>query len=155
MGGRGFIDITRLHDKQVKLLQTYFFNKQVTLSLHAAVVKADDRCTPLDLVSANANERPKDKKYNNKVKRQWSQKALHGRHPYDLSQQYVNIEVSNRWLTNADLFAETEGFLTAIQDQVILTRNYIFCSSQTLMSCAEDVEKNRRQSNTLLQHVSN
>jgi hypothetical protein len=27
-------------------------------------------------------------------------------------------------LTNADLFAETEDFLTAIQDQVILTRNY-------------------------------
>jgi hypothetical protein len=27
-------------------------------------------------------------------------------------------------LTNADLFAETKGFLTAIQDQVILTRNY-------------------------------
>jgi ribosomal protein L37E len=32
--------------------------------------------------------------------------------------------VSNKWLTNADLFAETEGFLTAIQDQVILSRNY-------------------------------
>ena len=30
----------------------------------------------------------------------------------------------NKWLTKADLFAETEGFLTAIQDQVILTRNY-------------------------------
>ena len=30
----------------------------------------------------------------------------------------------NKWLTYADLFAETEGFLTAIQDQVILTRNY-------------------------------
>jgi hypothetical protein len=30
----------------------------------------------------------------------------------------------NKWLTNADLFAETEGFLTAIQDQVILTRLY-------------------------------
>jgi ribosomal protein L37E len=27
-------------------------------------------------------------------------------------------------LTSAGLFAETEGFLTAIQDQVILTRNY-------------------------------
>jgi hypothetical protein len=25
---------------------------------------------------------------------------------------------------NADLFAETEGFLTAIQDRVVLTRNY-------------------------------
>ena len=123
MGGRLLIDITR-HDKRVKLLQTYFLNKHVTSSLHAAVVKADDSCTPLDLVHANANELPTDEEYNNKVKRQWSQKALHGRHPYDLSQQYVDIEASNKWLTNADLFAETEGFLTAIQDQVILTRNY-------------------------------
>ena len=45
MGGRGLIDITRLHDKQVKLLQTYFLNKQATSPLHAAVVKADDRYT--------------------------------------------------------------------------------------------------------------
>ena len=32
--------------------------------------------------------------------------------------------MSNKWLTNADLLAETEGFLAAIQDQVISTRNY-------------------------------
>ena len=57
MGGRGLIDITRLHDKQVKLLQTYFLNKQVMSPPHAAVVKADDdRYTPLDLVRANENE---------------------------------------------------------------------------------------------------
>jgi len=86
MRGRGFIDITRLHDKQVKLLQTYFLNKQVTSSLHAAVVKADESCTPLDFLRANANELPTDEECNNKVKRQWSQKALHGRHPHDLSQ---------------------------------------------------------------------
>jgi hypothetical protein len=35
-------DITRLHDKQVKLHQTNLLNKQATSSLHAAVVKADD-----------------------------------------------------------------------------------------------------------------
>jgi len=81
MGGRGLIDITRLHDKQVKLLQTYILNKQVTSYLHAVVVKADDRCTPLDLVRANTNELPTDEEYNKKVKRKWSQKALHGRHP--------------------------------------------------------------------------
>jgi hypothetical protein len=124
MDGRGLIDITRLHDKQVMILQTYFLNKQSTSPLHAAVVKADDRYTPLDLVRANENELATDEEHNNNVKRQWSQKALHGRHPYDLSQQYVDIEASNKWLTNPDLFAETEGFLTAIQDQVILTRNY-------------------------------
>jgi hypothetical protein len=127
MGGRGLIDITRLHDKQVKVLQTYFLNKQATSPLHAAVVRADDRYTPLELVRANENELATDEEYtsNNNVKRQWSQKALHGRHPYDLSQQYVDIEASNKWLTNADLFAETECFLTAIQDQVIqeTTRN--------------------------------
>ena len=49
---------------------------------------------------------------------------MHGRPPYELSQQYVDTEASNKWPINADLFAETEGFLTAIQDQVILTRNY-------------------------------
>jgi len=73
MGGRGLIHITRLHGKQVRLLQTYFLNKQVTSPLHAAIVKADDRYTPLDLVRANENELATDEEYNN-IKRQWSQK---------------------------------------------------------------------------------
>jgi hypothetical protein len=55
MGGRGMTDVTRLHNKQVKLLQIYFLNKQTSLPLHAAVVKADDRYTPLDLLCANEN----------------------------------------------------------------------------------------------------
>jgi hypothetical protein len=111
-----------LYDKQVKLLQTYFLNKQVTSTLHAAIVKADDRYTPLNLFRANENELATDEEYTNEVKRLWSQKALYGRHPYGLSQQYVDIEASNKRLTSADLFAETDGFLTAIQDQVTLTR---------------------------------
>jgi hypothetical protein len=49
MGGRGLIDITRLHDKQVKFIQTYLLNKQVTSPLHAAAVQADDGHTPLDV----------------------------------------------------------------------------------------------------------
>jgi hypothetical protein len=55
MGGRSLIDITQLHDKQVRLLQTYFLNKQITSPLHAAVVQADDRYTPLDLFYINEN----------------------------------------------------------------------------------------------------
>jgi hypothetical protein len=53
MGGRGMTDITTLHDKQVKLLQTYFLNKRATSPLYAAVVKADDRYAPLDSFLAN------------------------------------------------------------------------------------------------------
>jgi hypothetical protein len=71
MVGRNLVDITRLHDKQVKLLQTYFLNKRVTPPLHAAVVKADDRYTPLGLVCANGNELATGEEYNN-VKREWS-----------------------------------------------------------------------------------
>jgi len=56
MGGRSLIDINQLHDKQVKLLQTHFLKKQATSPLHAAVAKADDRYTPLDLFSANGNK---------------------------------------------------------------------------------------------------
>jgi hypothetical protein len=78
MGGRGLTDIIRLHDKQVKLLQTYFLHKRATSPLHAAVVKADDKYTTLDLVCADENELATDEEYNNKVKTQWSQKALHG-----------------------------------------------------------------------------
>jgi hypothetical protein len=108
----------------VKLLQTYFLNRQTSSPLHAAVVKADHKYTPLDLLHAKENELTTDEEYNNKVRRHWSHKALHGRHPHDLSQEHVDVEASNKWLTNADLFAETEGFLTAIQEQVILTTNY-------------------------------
>ena len=79
--------------------------------------------TPLELVHTNENELATDEEYINTVKRQCSLKARHGRHSYDLS-QHVDIEASNKWLTYMDLFAETEGFLTAIQDQVMLTRNY-------------------------------
>jgi hypothetical protein len=77
MGGRGMTNITQLHDKQVKLLQTYFLNKQASSPLHAAVVTADGRYTPLDLLRTNENEHATDEEYNNTVKRQWSQKALH------------------------------------------------------------------------------
>jgi hypothetical protein len=68
--GRGMADIrvTRLHDEQVKPLQTYFLNKQASSPLHAAAVKADDRLTPLDLHHAHEKELATDEEYNNRSK---------------------------------------------------------------------------------------
>jgi len=77
---------------------------------------------------------------------------LHGRHPYDISQQYVDIEASKKWLTNADLFAETEGFLTAIQDQVILRRNYkkyILKQPDT-----DELRRRRGKESETIQHIT-
>jgi hypothetical protein len=67
-------NITRLLDKQVRLLQTYFLNKQITTPLHAAILQAFDRYTPLDLFHVDENELATDEEYTNNVKRQWSQK---------------------------------------------------------------------------------
>jgi hypothetical protein len=52
----------------VKLLQTYkyFLNKQTSSPLYAAVVKADNKYTPLDLLRANENELTTDEEYKTK-----------------------------------------------------------------------------------------
>ena len=48
---------------------------------------------------------------------------LHGRFAYSLSQSQKDISVD--WLRNGSLFGETEGFMLAIQDQAITTRNHL------------------------------
>jgi hypothetical protein len=73
-----------------------FLKKQTTSPLHAAVVKADDRYTTLDLFRANRNELTSDEECNNEVKKQWSQEASNGRNPYDISQQCLDIGASNK-----------------------------------------------------------
>jgi hypothetical protein len=52
------------------------------------------------------------------------QKSLHGRYFKELEQPEVNIQASHAWLKKSNIHPETEGFIFAIQDRVINTRNY-------------------------------
>ena len=54
-----------------------------------------------------------------------------GRHPNEMSQDHVDMEASNYWLISGVLFAETEGFMMAIQDQVIGTNDSCRYGCQT------------------------
>jgi hypothetical protein len=54
------------------------------------------------------------------------QKSLHGRYFKELEQPEVNIQASHAWLKKSNIHPETEGFIFAIQDRVINTRNYIY-----------------------------
>ncbi|KAF4531353.1 hypothetical protein B566_EDAN017259 [Ephemera danica] len=54
----------------------------------------------------------------------WKAKALHGKFAHQLFGEHIYLKVSTEWLRTAGLFAETEGFILAIQDQAIRTRNY-------------------------------
>lgn len=51
-------------------------------------------------------------------------KALHGRYPAFLSNEEMDTRASNSSLEKSDLFAETEGFILGIQDQVISILKY-------------------------------
>jgi hypothetical protein len=52
------------------------------------------------------------------------QKSFHGRYFKELEQPEVNIQASHVWLKKSNIHPETEGFIFAIQDRVINTRNY-------------------------------
>ncbi|CAH2208720.1 jg1395 [Pararge aegeria aegeria] len=54
----------------------------------------------------------------------WKSKELHGRFYKALSGPDVDQIASVSWLQFGDLFGETEGFVCAIMDEVIKTRNY-------------------------------
>lgn len=125
LGGRGFIDITHLHNSQVDKLRKFFADKAEASPLHAAAVKGDNHHTPLNLLNTAKHSAPLTKKEAVASKLETlDAKSLHGRHQKVLADKYVDKEASNAWLTRAGLFPETEGFMLAIQDEVIATKNY-------------------------------
>ncbi|XP_060804959.1 uncharacterized protein LOC132902746 [Amyelois transitella] len=123
-GGRGLIDIQNLHNKQIQTLRQYFHNKSQYSLLHQHITKIDDKLTPLNL--QDLQKQPNEHLIDPKEKiSAWSAKALHGRHRSILCLPHVDKEKSNEWLKKGELFPETEGFMVAIQDETIATRNYI------------------------------
>ncbi|KAI5731918.1 hypothetical protein M8J77_018419 [Diaphorina citri] len=56
---------------------------------------------------------------------EWRSKPVHGRHAHDLNHTNVDKTASNAWLRHGQLFPETEGFMIAIQDQVISTNRTV------------------------------
>lgn len=121
-GGRGVTDIKNLHNKQIRLLRSYFHRRQES-RLHVVICSSDEHYSPLNLSQITPQESEALTSVAEKTER-WKRMALHGRHPNDLSDTKVDKKASNAWLTSGYLFPETEGFLTAIQDQVINTKNY-------------------------------
>ena len=149
-GGRGLVDIAWLHQKQVNKLQLYFHAQNS--HLHRIVAEADRRYTPLDLHYVNPGELGSDEERINNTIELWSEKQIHGRHAYDLQRPYVDEEASNAWLQNGGIFLETEGFMVAIQDQVIATKNYL----KHIVKAEVETDKCRRCQLTseTIQHIT-
>lgn len=123
VGGRGLIDITYLHNKQLVNLKQFFYHKKNESKLHETIIAIDNNFTPLNLKNESTESINKKDRIDEKTSN-WKKKELHGRHPNDLEQLHVDKDASNKWLSLGGLFTETEGFMLAIQDQVITTKNY-------------------------------
>jgi hypothetical protein len=122
-GGRGIIDLKNLQYRQVDLLRKYFHTKMLESPLHQAIVLADKSLTPLNLHDRNVD--PLQNIVTEATKEQsWGDKVLHGRHYKMLHEEHVDTLASNKWLKVGELFGETEGFMIAIQDKIIMTKNY-------------------------------
>ena len=94
--------------------------------MHKAVAKADKSLTVNNLSCTEEEMEElygKQRNIEDQLQR-WRSKVLHGRYPSVVNQKKMNVQISVLWLTNGYLFPETEGFLMAIQDEVIATRNY-------------------------------
>lgn len=122
-GGRGIPSVTTRHHMQVKHLRDYFLQKAKSSEWVTSIMKADRNATPLKL--SNTTYDPSSKILTNEQQlERWRSKALHGRYRNTLENSEINLQASLAYLQTGNLFAETEGFVIAIQDQVIATRAY-------------------------------
>lgn len=122
LGGLGIINIIQLHNNQINDLRKYFFKKANDITMFKCICNADKMATPLKLNSLEIQNSTSHKHEEDLLI--WKQKTLHGTFPNLLNQDIIDKETSNLWLKIDDLYGETVGFMMAIQDRVIATRNY-------------------------------
>ncbi|CAB3260828.1 unnamed protein product [Arctia plantaginis] len=120
LGGRGLLNIKTLHNREVCNLREYFLHTDV--GVHRNVVAVDTGFTPLALAKENWR-RPVVLGVNDR-REVWKGKELHGRFYRALNWSDIDLKASTTWLRHGDLFGETEGFVCAIMDEVIMTNNY-------------------------------
>lgn len=118
-GGRGLCSLEVAHQRECASLRRYFHEKDTPVN--NAIVMLDKSYTPLKLFDRQARQ-PENILEN--MVHSWCSKALHGRYYASFTKNVVDTKATNTYLTSGYLFAETEGFLFSIQDQVVPTRTY-------------------------------
>lgn len=88
--------------------------------MHRALIQVDDGYSQLKLADKNPPPIPVTI---SQFEEEWKAKPLHGRYAANLNGGEVDKKLSTSYLSDGQLMFETEGFINAIQGQVIPTRN--------------------------------
>lgn len=121
LGGRGLVNMKALYIRMCNNMRQYFYKKAEQDPFYDAFVR-NDKYTLLLL--KNKEHQMGIAKTREELIEEWSQKQLHGRYINILRRPHIDWRSSCQWLERGLLFPETEGFIQAIQDQVVSTLNY-------------------------------
>ncbi|XP_055842673.1 uncharacterized protein LOC129909623 [Episyrphus balteatus] len=119
-GGLGILDLVNQQGMQVVKLRQYFMETSGNLR-YQKIMEMDKNFTPLKL--SEHDYQPHIFTISSRVE-QWKAKAIHGKYPFQLNSVDIDKARSTEWLQKGQLFPETEGFIMAIQDGVVATRQY-------------------------------
>uniref|UniRef100_A0A336M9S3 CSON013850 protein n=1 Tax=Culicoides sonorensis TaxID=179676 RepID=A0A336M9S3_CULSO len=118
-GGRGLLNINKMCKKQVEKMKINLTRS--TDRIITSISRSDKNFTPLNLQAPIITNTSTTIQEN---VQSWKAMQLHGRYPTSLENTLVDKKSSLQWLKTGHLYPETEGFVMAIQDRVMRTRNY-------------------------------
>lgn len=121
-GGVGVVDIQALCEAQVRKLRDYFVENVERHGVYRAVCAVDEHYTALHLACPEYRIGCHLQTDVEKIAA-WKQKEVHGAHPHQLEQPFVDKAASNLWLKRGELSLLIEADMIAIQDRVMPTRN--------------------------------
>ncbi|KAF4528234.1 hypothetical protein B566_EDAN016009 [Ephemera danica] len=147
VGGRGLLNLETLCRNKEQRLRTYFVSHGSLM--HQATCNQDHDFTSLHL--RDENDVHIATKTQAERLQTWREKPLHGRFAAELTAEHVDLKESTEWLRTAGLFSETEGFLLAIQDQVVRTRNY---ERHILKTAVDDRCRLCKKPGETIQHIT-
>ena len=147
-GGRSLMNLEKEYKATMVELHKYMMNKEdsqiqavlrhhTSKALHSIPKEAEAYLTEAGTKDLITNDLPKSAtwkakklklKYkediNKLVRDRWKEKAMHGKLPKYLEKDHVDQEMSFQWMKYTGLKGETEGLITAAQDQALNIRYY-------------------------------
>ena len=147
-GGRSLMNLEKEYKATMIGLQTHMTNKdnvqiqavlrhQNSKALHSVPKEAEKYLTEAGTTDNITNDNGKTATWKAKqmklkykedfkkmVRDKWKEKAMNGKFPNYLDKDHVDVELSFKWMKHTGLKGETEGLITAAQNQALNTRYY-------------------------------